>query len=215
MKISHRTLRSRRAAIGLAIAASALTASLALAGCTSAPSSSATKEVAGQQGGSVTVSGAWAKATDPADTSGHAMSGVFGTLENHGDEDLVIESVSSDVAGIVELHEVVGGVMRAIAGDVTIPAGGSLLLEPGANHIMLMELREGLAPGDEVDIELSLSDGSVAAFTALVKETSGANESYGDLAHGDSAQADLGHGEQDLGNDQSHSPDGHSHDAHG
>lgn len=206
MLISHRTLRSRRAAVGFAIAASALTASLALTGCTSSPSSPDSSEVSAPQDATVTFSGAWAKATDPADTSGHAMSGVFGTLENHGDEDLVIESVSSDVAGIVELHEVVGGVMRAIEGDVTIPAGGSLLLEPGANHIMLMELRAGLAPGDEVDIALSLSDGSVATFTALVKETSGANESYGDLEH--EAPSHEAH------SDEAHTDEADSHDGH-
>lgn len=185
---SHRTFRTRRAAVGLAIAAAAFTAPLALTGCASDAPPADSGAVQAPHESSMTIADAWAKATDPDDAHGHAMSGVFGTLTNHTDSDLTIESVSSDVAGLVELHEVVDGQMRKIEGDVAIPAGGSYELAPGANHIMLMELHSELLPGDEVAITLTFSDGSTLDFAALVKDTSGANESYADLDEGTHAE---------------------------
>lgn len=126
----------------------------------------------------------WAKSA-----AAGGMTGVFGTLTNGTDSDLVITRVESSAAGMIELHEVTpDGVMQAIAGDVVVPAHGSFELAPGANHIMLMDLTKGLLAGDEVTFTLHLaaSDGTIssAEFTVLVKDYAGANENYGDLDHG-------------------------------
>lgn len=189
----NRTNRSRRAAVGLAIAASALVVPLALTGCaTTAPTTSdsdkapgsATTEHDTTHESPIMAADAWAKASAPDAAHGEGMTGVFADLTNHGDEDLTITSLTSDAAGMVELHEVVDGKMRAIQGDVVIPAGGTLTLEPGANHIMLMDMTEHLVPGDEVTITLTFSDGSSFDLVALVKDTSGANESYEDIDDG-------------------------------
>lgn len=109
------------------------------------------------------------------------MTGVFGELANNTDDDLTIASLTSDAAGVVELHEVVDGKMRAIQGDVTIAAGDTFTLEPGANHIMLMQMTKHLVPGDEVTVTIEFSNGTDFNLVALVKDTSGANESYEDL----------------------------------
>lgn len=190
MRLTHRTQRSRRAAIGVAVAALALT----LSACS--PTGGSTQpnptEQHADMGVSIVASDAWAKATDADIVPGEGMTGVFAELENHGDEDLVITGVSSDAAAHVELHEVVDGQMRAVQADVVVPAGGSLTLEPGANHIMLMELAGALLPGDEVIVTVEFSDGTSLDITALVKDTSGANESYGDLEHGDGESGDNG-----------------------
>lgn len=194
---TYRTKRSSRAAVGLASAAAALT--LALVGCsqsedsTTPPASSSEHDTQTV----VTAQDMWVKATDPDITPGEAMSGVFGTLENHGDENLVITDLKSDAADVVELHEVVDGKMRKIEGDVTVPADGSLLLEPGANHIMLMQITKPLTPGDDVTVTLTFSDGSTLEIVALVKDTSGANESYEDI-DGDEA---MDHGDMDMSGD--------------
>jgi hypothetical protein len=47
---------------------------------------------------------------------------------------------------------------------------------------MIMDLVSPLRPGDQVDVTLSLSDGSTTRFTALAKETSGGEENYDDGA---------------------------------
>jgi copper(I)-binding protein len=152
---------------------------LALTGCASA-AAPAENEPAGD---SVEIADAWIKATD------EDMSAAFGTLTNDSDQDVTIVSAETDAAGMVELHETVENeagemVMREIEGGFSIPAGGSLLLEPGADHIMLMGLTGALAAGDEVTVTLTFSDDTTYAFTAPVKDYSGANENYeGDGEH--------------------------------
>ncbi|MFC5338628.1 copper chaperone PCu(A)C [Leucobacter denitrificans] len=183
---TFRTQRSRRAAIASAVAAFTLTVPVALSACTTAGAapehteSSATSNTPANSTEHTQVHAldVWAKATAADMEPGEGMTGVFAVLENHGDADLTITSVTSNSAKHVELHEVVNGQMREIAGDVIIPAGGSLLLEPGGNHIMLMGITDPLLPGDEVSIELGFTDGSALELSALVKDTAGANESY-------------------------------------
>lgn len=189
----------RRWGVSTAVAVLALAAPLGLAACSSdteTPAGPSTEHSAEHGTATITVADAWAKASAADMHAGEGMTGVFGELTNHGDVDLTITGLTSPAAGIVELHEVVDGVMRKIQGDVTIPAGGTLTLEPGANHIMLMKMVDPIHPGDDVTITMTLSDGSEVTLTALVKDTSGANESYGDL-EGDHA----GHGESESGHD--------------
>ncbi|MBL5974358.1 MAG: copper chaperone PCu(A)C [Candidatus Leucobacter sulfamidivorax] len=175
----------RRTALA-ALAALAVAAPL-LTGCTAAEggspatggSSGESQEHAHSQ---VTIADGWAKA---AETGG--MTGLFGTLENHGDHDLVITGVESDAAEMIELHEVTAdGVMREIEGPTSIPAGGALELAPGANHIMLMGLTRELLAGDEVEVTVRFDDGTSVHLAVLVKDYSGANEEYDDgSAHAD------------------------------
>lgn len=120
----------------------------------------------------------WAKA-------GEGMTGVFGTLTNTTDSDLVITGITSDAAAMVELHEVVDGVMRKIAGDVVIPAGGTFELAPGDNHIMLMQMPAPIAAGEEITLTLAFDDGSSVTVSALVKDYSAANEEYAPGTGGD------------------------------
>lgn len=125
----------------------------------------------------------WAKAAEAGE-----MSGVFGTLENPGTEDLVIASVTSEQAEMAELHEITSaGVMQEIAGDVRLPARGSIEFAPGADHIMLMGLSEDLLPGDDVELTIRFSDGTESQVSVPVKDYAGANENYdsgaGDAEH--------------------------------
>lgn len=150
---------------------------------------------------SLVLTNGWAKAGEIG-----GMTGVFGTLENPGDDDLTITAVESPDAGVIELHEVTAdGVMRAIEGDVTVPAKGSFELAPGANHIMLMDLKRDLLAGDEVTFTLHLAskDGteSSATLTVLVKDYAGANENYGvtqgeGVAHGPMPDAGMEHADE-------------------
>lgn len=159
--------------------AALLIAAPLLTGCSTATapaaeSSTATADApAGEQ--TVALVDGWAKA-------GEGMTGVFGTLTNPTDHDLVITAVESPAAAKVELHEVTSdGVMQKIQGDVIIPAGGAFELMPGGNHIMLMMMPEALLAGEEVEVTLTFDDGTSATVMALVKDYSGANESYEDI----------------------------------
>ena len=121
----------------------------------------------------------WVKATD------ESMTAAFGTLTNETDAEITVVGATSDVAGVVELHEVVtdetgATVMQPKAGGFTIPAGGTHELTAGGDHIMLMDLARPLEAGEEVVVTVELSDGSTQDVTALVKPFSGADETYAD-----------------------------------
>ncbi|WP_061018763.1 copper chaperone PCu(A)C [Microbacterium sp. CCH5-D1] len=156
---------------------------LALTGCT--PESTPTESAPRPAGETVTIEDAWVKSAD------EGMSAGFGTLVNSGDDDVTVVSVASEASNMLELHETVENeagemVMREKDGGFIIPAGGSLPLEPGANHIMMMDLTGPLTAGSDVTFTLTFSDDSTFEFTAPVKEYSGANENYegGDMQDG-------------------------------
>ena len=125
---------------------------------------------------------------------------MFGTLENSGTEDLTVVAATSPAAATVELHETAAGAdgamtMQQIEGGFTVPAGGDYVLEPGASHLMLMGLDNGLLAGDTLPITLELADGSSIQIEAIAKDFAGANESYGEDAE---MEHDHSHGTEDA-----------------
>jgi copper(I)-binding protein len=111
------------------------------------------------------------------------MTAAFGTLTNKGSAPVHIVSASSPAAGRTEIHEVVpvnGAMqMRQKPGGLVIPAGGSLTLKPGGDHIMLFDLPAAITAGQEVKVTLVLADKSTVEFTAQARDFPGANEKYG------------------------------------
>lgn len=168
------------------LTASALVLSLGLAGCAgsadAAPAASSSSSASHAET-ALTFTDAWTKAAKTGD-----MTAAFGTLSNHGDTDLTVTSAAVDLSGTaaaaaIELHETVmdtsgNMTMRPIDGGFIVPAHGSLALEPGGNHIMLMGLASDLVAGDEVSLTLTLSDGSTLVVQAPAKDFTGANENY-------------------------------------
>lgn len=166
-------MNALRRTLSLAAVASVLAASMLACSKTD----TAVSEKASDQDASVvTVSDQWAKAA----TGG--MTAVFATLKNSGTKEVTVESASSPASAAVELHEVVGdpgsATMRPKEGGIAIPAGGSHILAPGGDHIMLMDLRGPLQPGSEVEVTLTFKDGSSLPFSAQVRDYTGANENY-------------------------------------
>lgn len=150
------------------------------------------------QASAVSIEDAWVKAAEPGD-----MTSGFGTLVNNSDEDINVVSVESSASPMMELHETVADdsgsmVMREVEGGFVIPANGDLLLEPGGNHLMMMDLPEAVKAGDEVTFTLTFADDSMYDFTAVVKDYAGANENYHE---GDDADMDMDHG--DMSHDDS------------
>lgn len=113
------------------------------------------------------------------ESSGKYMTGSFMTITNNGGEDVSLVGGSSPVAGIVEIHEVLNGVMQPMANGLVIPAGKSVKLRMGGYHVMLLELDRQLNAGDEVEVTLRFSDGSEQTVTAPVKDIAMDDEVYG------------------------------------
>lgn len=154
----------------------AAAALLLLAGCATAANPSDDPQVA-TAADSITIDDAWVKSADAG------MSAAFGVLKNSGDTEVTVLSVSSDASTAMQLHETVADdsgtmVMQEKDGGFVIPPGGTFTLEPGGNHLMLMDLTAPLAAGEEATFTLTFSDGSTFDFTAPVKDYTGANEEY-------------------------------------
>lgn len=171
-------------AFHLPVAAAVLAASLTLAACgedeptTAVPSASvpAATAASASPAAVLTIDDAWVKTADKG------MSAAFGTLVNHTGADITIVSGTTPVSPMVELHEVVGSdgemKMQPVKGGFTVPANGKLELKSGGFHIMLMDVKTPIKPGDQVAFTLTLKDGTKIDFTALGKAFKGGNENY-------------------------------------
>ncbi|MEY3624976.1 MAG: hypothetical protein RL696_357 [Actinomycetota bacterium] len=142
-----------------------LAAALALTGCTANSQEMAKPEIE--------VTDVWIKSSETSVTGG--MTALFGTITNNTDQELVLVGGATEVAGVVEIHEMAmsGGemVMQAIEGGLVIPAGESATLEPGGNHMMLMDLKKDVVAGDEIavtfdfgTVDLTIGHGSLIGF---------------------------------------------------
>lgn len=129
------------------------------------------------QAGALSIRDAWVKSAD------QGMTAAFGVLVNDGRKDVRVTAATSDASPIMELHETVENesgetVMREKEGGFVIPSGGEYILEPGANHLMLMDLERPVRAGEKVTFSLVMADGSSYEFSAVAKDYSGANERY-------------------------------------
>ena len=137
----------------------------------SAPSSAP----AGAAAGVLTVRDPWVKAADKG------MTAAFATLVNDGDTDVTITGVTTDVSR-AEIHEMAMTdgkmAMRQKQGGVVVAARSQAALEPGGDHLMLMDLTRPVRPGDQLDVTLTFADGRTQTFTAVAKPFTGAQETY-------------------------------------
>lgn len=153
---------------------------------------------------------AWVKAADDG------MTAVFGELKNNSDNDINLVAAEYDDADSVQLHETLedssGGMsMQEKKGGFTVPAGKSLDLKPGGEHIMVMGLTKPIKPGEEISLDLVTADEQTVSVTATAKDYSGAQENYApgeaddegdgaeadhkDMEHGDMDHEDMEHGD--------------------
>jgi copper(I)-binding protein len=99
----------------------------------------------------VTVQNAWVRATvgTSRPTAGYAE------ITNSGSQDDELLSVSTSAAMMTELHRstVENGVMKMEpVSNLAVPAGKTVKLEPGAYHLMIMQVMKSLKEGDTVDL---------------------------------------------------------------
>lgn len=113
----------------------------------------------------VVVTGAWVRATVPTQQA----TGAFMQLVSKKDTTLV--SAHSDIAGIVEVHELKmeKDVMRMRAVDgLRLPANQPVELKSGGYHLMMMDLKKQLKVGTEAQITLVFKNANGESETAYV-----------------------------------------------
>lgn len=98
------------------------------------------------------ISNAWVKSTLPGTT----VSAAYMQIQSSRAMKLV--KVDAPVAGLVELHNMSmkDGVMEMKAMDaVEVPAGKPVTLKPGGMHVMMMNVKQPIKPGDKVALTLT------------------------------------------------------------
>jgi copper(I)-binding protein len=106
----------------------------------------------------------------------HATGGtsaVYLTLVNKGDAPDALVAASSDAANGVELHktEMKGNVMRMVpVPRIEVPARGRTELKPRGLHLMLIDLKRDLKPGDVIKMTLRFEKSGEKVLTAIVRQ---------------------------------------------
>ena len=125
----------------------------------------------------VSVKEPWVRGT----VAQQKATGLFAQVTSTNGGKLV--AASSPVAGVVEIHEMAmeGSVMkmRAIPG-LDLPAGKPVDLKPGGYHVMLMQLKQQLKPGDTVPVTLVIESGGTresVEVKATVRPLQGGSDS--------------------------------------
>ena len=113
------------------------------------------------------VSNAWARATPAKAENGAAYVTILSPTPDR------LLSVSSPVAKKTELHtmEMAGMVMkmRPVAG-LDIPAGQSVDLKPGGEHIMLIGLHQPLREGQSFTLTLNFEKAGARSVSVAVEK---------------------------------------------
>jgi copper(I)-binding protein len=144
--------------------ASIVVISLAIAACSGGGGGSAARE-----GGVPTISDAWVRSPMGP---GMATAGYLTITGGSTDDALV--GASSPAAGEIQVHETIAGGsgmagMQEV-GQIEIPAGGTVTLEPGGYHLMIMEPDAAqLAVGETVEITLTFEGAGEMTVEAEVR----------------------------------------------
>ena len=120
-------------------------------------------------GADIEIDGAYARASIPNVPN----SAAFFVIKNNSDKDIAITSANSDIAEKNELHTHIkeNKMMKMMKIEkLVVPAKSSLELKSGGDHVMLMGLKKELKAGDEINLELSFSDGDKKSIKVPVKD---------------------------------------------
>ncbi len=119
---------------------------LALAQLSAAPTQAADYDV-----GMIHITQPWARATPKGASSGAA----YLTITNNGKAPDRVSCVSSDLSDHCQIHtmNMENGVMkmRPVEGGLELKPGETITLKPGGLHVMLVNLKQPLAPGKMVE----------------------------------------------------------------
>ena len=109
-------------------------------------------------GDPIVVRDAWIREPPPRSPAAGYL-----VIENRGDDSVELVAVATESAAQTEIHVMEYKddrmTMRQVA-KLQVPAGEEVALKPGGTHLMLMELRQPLRDGDEVELVLRFGDGT-------------------------------------------------------
>jgi copper(I)-binding protein len=139
-------------------AAAMALAALGPTACSEAPAPAA-EEAAGPEGIAVTN----ARLMLPA-VAGNPGAAYF-DVGNTGSANRVIRAVSIAGAGSADMHT---KDMQSVL-QVAVPPGGTTKFEPGAQHVMAMDLADSVTAGSQAEVTLTFVGGGELKFPAEVR----------------------------------------------
>ena len=115
------------------------------------------------------VTGVWARATVGSTAA------VYLTMTGTGKADrLVSAAVPRSVARRTELHKTTMGqgdmMSMAPVKSIRVPAAGTVKLEPGGYHVMLIGLKKPLVAGSSFHLALTFANSGTTTVTAKVRK---------------------------------------------
>lgn len=120
--------------------------------------------------GSLSLTDGFAFATLP----NQPVAGGFMTIANTGDADDRLVAVSSDIADVMQIHTMAMDgdvmVMRELPDGLPLPAGETVVLQPGGFHIMFMQLNGPLVEGETVPVTLTFESGAEVAVDLPIRK---------------------------------------------
>ncbi len=106
--------------------------------------------------GDIEIHNAWARPTALGENAA-----VYLAIHNHTDADDELTGASSNVADALELHESrpENDVMEmTMLASIPIAADQEIIFLPGELHIMLVHIKQELAPGEHIGVILHFKD---------------------------------------------------------
>lgn len=118
---------------------------------------------------SLIISNAWIKNLPPV----VPMRAGYMTIENNSAQTVTIVEVESEVFTRVEIHETVeknGMMSMQFLPSLVVSAGAMIKLAPGGIHLMMIQPKINLKPGDLVNVILRFDNGNTQTLRMTVKK---------------------------------------------
>ncbi len=120
---------------------------------------------------SLMVMNSWVRLTPPVAKN----SAAYFVFHNTSDKDITVVGVSSKIAKMTMMHDVVmeKNMAKMVHLDkVKVPAGGQVEFAPGGKHLMFVGLTEKLDAAKDVTVKFTLDSGEVITTVMKVKAES-------------------------------------------
>lgn len=120
-------------------------------------------------GGPVVIRDAWVRAAGAGGTTAAYMTITNGRVA----EDVLVGVSAPEVTESASLHETTsdasGMTGMQHTPSISLPSGQAVELKPGGYHVMLMDLKQDLAVGDQVQLTLTFEQAGPITVTAEVR----------------------------------------------
>lgn len=109
---------------------------------------------------------------DHGDMGDVSLAAFYFTVTNNGDGADTLLSIESDMAHVIEIHDVEmkDGVMSMfpLEDGLEVPAGETVTLEPGGYHVMMIDITESLIDGEEFTATLTFENAGEVEITVPI-----------------------------------------------